>query len=155
MINLKKTIFWIFIALIIGCLLGKITFDRYKKVDVLNVISFNDKIYALKYGTYSNLDDMYNNVKNVDRYVYIQEDNKVSAYVAFSTTKKNINKLKSIYNIDNVDLRVEKISINNDEFIQNINEYEKLLEATFDEKSLLIISNQILSCYEKLVVENE
>ena len=39
-------------------------------------------------------------------------------------------------------------------FIQNLNEYEKLLSATDDEASLLIIERQILSCYES-VVQND
>ena len=43
----------------------------------------------------------------------------------------------------------------NEEFIENLNEYEKLLKATDDYKSLLIIENQILSCYMNLVVDNE
>ena len=37
---------------------------------------------------------------------------------------------------------------------QNLNEYEKLLSATDDEASLLIIERQILSCYES-VVQND
>ena len=40
----------------------------------------------------------------------------------------------------------------NEEFIQNLNEDEKLVSASLDEKSLLIIEKQILSCYEELMV---
>ena len=49
---------------------------------------------------------------------------------------------------------IKKVKIDNDEFIQNLNEYEKLLSATDDEASLLIIERQILSCYES-VVQND
>ena len=49
---------------------------------------------------------------------------------------------------------ITKVKIDNDEFIQNLNEYEKLLSATDDEASLLIIERQILSCYES-VVQND
>ncbi len=135
--------------------MGKLTFDRYENLQVQPVINLNDNIYMLKYGTYANLDDMYNDVTSVDRYVYIEENNQVTAYVGAATTKKNANKIKDIYNNKNVNLTLEKVTINNDEFIQNLNEYEKLLEATNDEKSLLIIENQILSCYEKTVVNDE
>ncbi len=152
---MKKTLFWVLVAIISGAFLGKVTFDRYENVEVQNVISINDEIYALKYGTYHDLDEMQSNVTEVDRYVYVEKDDKVKAYVAFSTTKKNINKIKNLYDSKKINLKVEKITINNDEFIQNLNEYEKLLEATFDEKSLLIIENQILSCYEKTVISDE
>ena len=152
---MKKTLFWVFMALISGAFLGKVTFDKYENLDIQNVISLNNKIYMLKYGTYANLDEMQDDVTGVDRYIYIQDGDRISAYVAISTTKKNINVIKDIYLSKNLKLTIEKVTINNDEFVQNLNEYEKLLEATEDEKSLLIIENQILSCYEKVVVNNE
>lgn len=152
---MKKTFIWVFVALVSGALLGKITFDKYEKLDVQNVINLNDKVYMLKYGTYANLDEMHDDVTGVDRYVYIEKNDRVTAYVAASTTRKNANKIKDIYSAKNINLTIEKVTINNDEFIQNLNEYEKLLDATEDEKSLLIIENQILSCYEEMVVNNE
>lgn len=154
-INMKKTILWVLLALISGAILGKVTFDKYEKIDVQNVISYNNKVYMLRYGTYSDLDEMYEKVTDVDRYIYIEEEDGVSAYVGVSTTKKNANKIKDVYLDKKIELMVEKVTINNDEFIQNLNEYEKLLDATEDEKSLLIIENQILSCYEETVVNNE
>ena len=154
-IFMKKTVLWVLAALISGAILGKVTFDKYEKIDVQSVISFNNKVYMLRYGTYSNLDEMYEKVTNVDRYIYIDKEDGVSAYVGVSTTKKNANKIKDVYLDKKIELTVEEVTINNDEFIQNLNEYEKLLDATEDEKSLLIIENQILSCYEETVVNNE
>ena len=36
---MKKTIIWVLFALLSGALLGKITFDRYEKIDTKNVIT--------------------------------------------------------------------------------------------------------------------
>ena len=94
-------------------------------------------------------------VTKVERYVYIEKTGEVSAYVAISTTNKNINKIKDVYSSKGITLSVEKVMINNDAFIQNLNEYEKLLEVAEDENSLLMIQNQILSCYEDEVVKDE
>lgn len=152
---MKKTFLWIFIALISGAILGKLTFDKYENLDVKPVISLDKNVYMLKYGTYSNLDEMQDDVTTIDRYVYIEDNNEVKAYVAICTTKKNIDKIKDIYSNKNINLTTEKVNIDNSEFIQNLNEYEKLLDATDDEKSLLMIQNQILSSYEKMVVNNE
>lgn len=154
-IEMKKTIIWIIFALVSGALLGKFTFDRYEKIDTRNVISYDNYVYMLKYGTYESEDEMGNKVTDVDRYVFIATDNKVTAYVGISKTKESLSKVKNIYDKKNVDLTIEKVKIDNDEFIQNLNEYEKLLVATDDEKSLLIIEKQILSCYESVVVNNE
>lgn len=152
---MKKTFIWILLALTSGALLGKFVFDRYEKIDVQNVISYNNYVYMLKYGSYDSLDDMSNKVTNVDRYIYIEKEGKIDAYVGISKTKKNANKIKKIYDNKNVKVIVQKVRLENEEFIQNLNEYEKLLDATEDEKSLLIIEKQILSCYEDVVVNNE
>ncbi|MEE0699051.1 MAG: hypothetical protein U0M66_00375 [Bacilli bacterium] len=152
---MKKTIIWIVVALLSGAILGKLTFDRYENLEVEKVVNLNDKIYMLKYGSYDNEEAMAENVTLVERYVFIENDGKFSAYVGASTTKKNAQKIADIYASKNVKLTIEKVTINNDEFIQNLNEYEKLLEATEDEKSLLIVQNQILSCYEQMVVKDE
>ena len=142
-------------ALVSGAFLGKTTFDRYKKVDSINVISNNTNVYALRYGKYANLDEMQDDVTHVDRYIYIESKDDVSAYVALTTTRDSINKIKKVYKDKNLNLTVSKVNIENEEFIENLNEYEKLLKATDDYKSLLIIENQILSCYMNLVVDNE
>lgn len=152
---MKKTIIWVLIALVSGALLGKLTFDKYENIDLQNVISFNNEVYMLKYGTYSTVEEMQASVTKVERYVYIEKTGEVSAYVAISTTNKNINKIKDVYSSKGITLSVEKVMINNDVFIQNLNEYEKLLEVAEDENSLLMIQNQILSCYEDEVVKDE
>ena len=152
---MKKTIIWVLIALVSGALLGKLTFDKYENIDLQNVISFNNEVYMLKYGTYSTVEEMQASVTKVERYVYIEKTGEVSAYVAISTTNKNINKIKDVYSSKGITLSVEKVMINNDAFIQNLNEYEKLLEVAEDENSLLMIQNQILSCYEDEVVKDE
>jgi hypothetical protein len=152
---MKKTIIWVLIALVSGALLGKLTFDKYENIDLQNVISFNNEVYMLKYGTYSTVEEMQASVTKVERYVYIEKTGEVSAYVAISSTNKNINKIKDVYSSKGITLSVEKVTINNDAFIQNLNEYEKLLEVAEDENSLLMIQNQILSCYEDEVVKDE
>lgn len=152
---MKKTFIWVLIALLSGALLGKFTFDRYKNIDTMNVISYDKEIYMLKYGTYDSLDDMSNKITNVDRYIYIEKDNKVTAYVGIAKNLENANKIKDIYSAKNIKVTVVKETIDNEEFIQNLNEYEKLLEASDDEKSLLIIEKQILSCYEEVVVNDK
>lgn len=152
---MKNTILWIFFAIISGVLLGKLTFDKYQKVDVQNVMKNDNEIYMLKYGVYSNEDEMYDDITGVDRYIYIQNGKDITAYVAITKTKQMAEKIKNIYQNKNFNVTIEKVIIDNNEFIQNLTEYEKLLVATEDEKSLLIIENQILSCYEQVVVDNE
>ena len=152
---MKNTIIWIMLALISGALLGKITFNKYKKVDSVNVMKDNNMVYMLKYASFANEDEMYDNTVGIDRYVYIQTDDKITVYISITKTKDNAEKMQKINLNKNINTTIEKVNIDNTEFIQNLTEYEKLLSVAEDDKSLLIIENQILSCYEQVVVNNE
>ena len=152
---MKKTIIGIIIAILAGVLLAKLTFDKYEKVDTKNVISYDDEVYMLRVGTHDSVDEMQRSALDFERYIYIEKEGKVTVYIGIAKTRENIEKIKKIYDDKNVKTTVETVTINNDEFIQNLNEYEKLLDVTEDANSLLIIENQILSCYEDIMVKDE
>ena len=142
-------------AILSGAVLGKATFDKYSSLKVDEVISYNTNTYMLKYKTYSSKKKMEEDVKKIDRYIYIKEGNDITVYLAITTSKDNIKKIKKIYDEENIKTSIKRVDIENEEFIQNLNEYEKLLTAAYSKSSLITIENQILSCYEKLVVNDE
>ena len=152
---MKKTILWILLAGISGIILGRLTFNKYENLTVENTIKLDDGVYMLKYGIYDSFDLMINDMSSIERFVYIKENEKYKAYIAISKSMDNINKIKKIYDNKNNNLEIEQVNINNNEFLLNLDEYEKLLDACEDEKSILIVVNQILSCYEKLVSNDE
>ena len=152
---MKKTILWILLAGISGIILGRLTFNKYENLTVENTIKLDDGVYMLKYGIYDSFDLMINDMSSIERFVYIKENEKYKAYIAISKSLDNINKIKKIYDNKNYNLEIEQVNIDNNEFILNLDEYEKLLDACEDEKSILIVVNQILSCYEKLVSNDE
>ena len=152
---MKKMILWILLAVTSGGLLGKFTFDKYENFEVENTFKVNTEVYALFYDSFSSEDEMKNQTTSLDRYIFLLNDNSFDVYIALSVKEDNINKIKQIYDKKNIKSNIVKININHDEFIQNLTEYEKLLSATDDDKSLFIIENQILSCYEDLAVNYE
>ena len=152
---MKKNIIWLLIAIVSGISLGLLTFNRYEDLEVQKVISYNDNVYALYYGSYDSFEMLKKKTSGIERYIYIKDGNKVSVYIALAGKEKNIKKLKQVYEEEGIYTKVTKINIDNDEFIQNLNEYEKLLDATDTSSSLIVIENQILSTYEKLVIQDE
>lgn len=152
---MKKTIIGIIIAILAGVLLAKLTFDKYEKVDTKNVISYDDEVYMLKVGSYDSVGEMQRSALDFERYIYIEKEDKVTVYIGIAKTRENMEKIKNVYDDKKVKTTIENVTINNDEFIQNLNEYEKLLDVTEDANSLLIIENQILSCYEDIMVNYE
>lgn len=153
--KMKKTIIWVIFALISGAILGRLTFNKYENLNVTNVVRLDDSVYMIKYGSYNNYDDMLSSMSSFERYVYVKNNDIYNSYIAISKSSSNINKIFNIYKDNYPNIKIEMVNIQNNEFIQNLDEYEKLLDATSDSNSLLIIENQILSCYEKMVDQDE
>lgn len=149
---MKKIILSIFLAILLGAILGKITFDKYDQNNIRKVIKLDGNLYMLKYSSYKSYNDMVKGTYEFDRYVYIKKNNGYTVYTAISKTRENIDKINKLY--DNKYI-VQKVNVSNDEFIQNLDEYEKLLTLANDKETIMVIENQILSCYEKMVVNNE
>ena len=65
-----------------------------------------------------------------------------------------IDKIKDSYYVtDNIYIRKE--NINNKEFIDNLKQYDKLVNETYDKNIIVNAEKQILSRYEELVIRNE
>ncbi|MEG2620961.1 MAG: hypothetical protein RSA10_02570 [Bacilli bacterium] len=147
---MKKNLIWMFLAVISGLALGKLTFDKYENKDVVKA-SATMNVYMIKYGTYASVDEMKAKIIEVNKYMYIEKDKSVSAYVGVVLNKNNANKVARIYN----NVTLEKVSIDNEAFMECLKEYEKLLDVTDDKNSILIIEKQVINKYEELVVQSE
>lgn len=152
---MKKKILSILFACLIGLLFGKTIINKYDNSSVVAAKTFDNEVYAIYYGLYNSLKELDNNVKELDKYIYIEEGNKYYVYLAITKTRENAVKFKEIYKNLNNKVSIVKINIDNNEFILNLEEYEKLLNETTDENSLMIIENQILACYFDTVVNND
>ena len=63
-------------------------------------------------------------------------------------------KIKKANSIDN-NIYIKKVSINNDEFIESLKQYDNLIKNTEDKTTILTAEKQILSKYEELIINNE
>ena len=152
---MKKKILSILFAIIFGLLIGKSIINKYDNNSLVVAKTFDNEVYAILYGTFNSLKEVDQNTKELDKYIYIEEGNVYYVYLAITKTKENAIKFKKIYKDLNAKVSIVKINIDNNEFILNLEEYEKLLNETTDKNSLVIIENQILACYLDSVVNND
>ena len=152
---MKKKILSILFAIIIGLLIGKVIISKYDNNTIITAKTFDNEVYAIFYGSYNSLKEVDENTKEVDKYIYIEETNVYYVYLALTKSRENAIKFKDIYKHLSNKVSIVKINIDNNEFILNLEEYEKLLSETNDKNSLMIIENQILACYFDTVVNND
>ena len=150
----KTTILYILGAISIGVFIGKYVYNGYQNETKEAFKDMNENIYLLQYGVYSSNDSMIENTKNLKNYFYYIENNKYHVIIGVTMDKDLKDKIKKANSIDN-NIYIKKVSINNDEFIESLKQYDNLIKNTEDKTTILTAEKQILSKYEELIINNE
>lgn len=144
----KKFLLPFFLAILVGFVFAQAVYKEYM-IQTEN-ISFNT--YILQEGVYTNKEALDKHLKGIDKYILYEEDGKYYVYLAFTTSLNNVNKLKSLYEEEDVSVYVRKANILNDEFVASLEQYDLLLEEVKDDEEIFAINETILSSYEELIL---
>lgn len=144
----KKFLLPFFLAILVGFVFAQAVYKEYM-IQTEN-ISFNT--YILQEGVYTNKEALDKHLKDIDKYILYEEDGKYYVYLAFTTSLNNVNKLKSLYEEEDVSVYVRKANILNDEFVASLEQYDLLLEEVKDDEEIFAINETILSSYEELIL---
>lgn len=150
---MKKYIIPILSALLVGFLLAKFMIDQYDKKENLKTV-FNDSqtLYFIQQGVYSSEENMKKNMSDFAYYIYNVSQEKYYTYIGITKSKENSDKLKDFYKKLGYITYVKEISINNEDFLEVLEQYDKLLESTDDNNTIKAICSQVLSKYEELIL---
>jgi len=151
---MKKNIKYIIIALIIGIILGKYTFNQYKNKSINTIKSSSEEIYLLQYGVYKNENNMKNSTKDLINYFYYKDKKGYHVLIGIIKNKKNIKKIVDSYKLTG-NIYMKRVKIGNQEFIEALKQYDSLIEQTNDSSIIINAQKQILSKYEELIRSNE
>lgn len=152
----KKFLRSILIPLLFAVLLGfygaKIVYGFNNVKRSISDVSHN--AYAIQYGVYTSADTLSKTMSNIDNYVVSMEDGKYYIYIGFTTDSKNLTKIRNVYDELGIDIYIKEVFINNDEFINNLEQFDVLLENVSSNIDILSITGAILSSYDELVLGN-
>ena len=148
---MKKYFFPALLSLIIGSLMAFFLIKSYDNAENITVSKNAETIYYLQRGVYSNKENMTNNMKDFEHYIYNIEENMYYTYIGISTNKKNIEKLQGFYKEKGYDTYIREKITDNVGFITILRQYDELLAGTKDNNTINAICNQVLAKYEELV----
>lgn len=150
---MKKYIVPILSALLVGFLLAKFMIDQYdKKENIKTVFNSSETVYFIQQGIYSTKESMEKNMTDFAYYIYNIENDKYYTYIGITKTKENSDKLKGFYEKKGYITYIKEVKVDNQTFIEILNQYDKLLESTNDDSTIKAICNQTLSKYEELIL---
>ena len=148
---MKKYLFPIVISLCLGIFMSFVIIHQYESLDGITVSNEAKKIYFIQRGSYAEKNNMEEDMKNFKNYIFNVEDNMYHAYIALTSSKENSNKIIEMYKSQNIETIEKEKIVDNSEFIEVLNQYDRLLSKTDDSETIKTIINQILSKYEEYV----
>ena len=92
---------------------------------------------------------MEDNIKRIDPKIVVEEQDKYYVYVGITKNQKNADKIKELYEKKGYDIYEKKIPISNEEFKNNLEQFDLLLDKTTKEEELISINEVILANYEQ------
>ena len=147
---MKKTIILSLIFTLLGTLTGLIINTNDNK----QIKTFNEekKYYFLQEGIYSNEKNMLENTKELDSKLVINENNKYYVYLGITKEEKIAQKIKNIYQNKGYSLYIKEINIDNEEFYNNVTQFDLLINNTNKENEILTIEEVVLANYEEIIL---
>ena len=127
--KIKKIIMPITLAVFCGFLCGRLMFSIYEEKGTTTLNS--NIVYLLEDTTYNNYDDMKANTISAN-YIYYEDNGKYNVVVALTKNYDNITKIEKVYNKE---LKVSKYLINDKGLVTTLEEYDKKLNNSNDNKT--------------------
>lgn len=150
---MKKYFASIIFGLVIGVILSKTILEEYSGYTKIGKVSSNGiNAYFIKYGEYDSVEELEKDTISLTNYIYTKQGDKYSVYIGMTTSEETKDKLVSYFKSLNYDVTTEEFVITNEEYINYLENADKLLENTNDLSVLGEVSSQILSKYEELVI---
>ena len=147
---MKKKIFYSIIILITGIIVGR---NIYLSKST-QTFSNKDIYYFIQEGVYSSKSIMEENIKNMDLKVVDELDNKYYVYLGITKDESIAKKLKEIYESQGYQIYIKEVSLSNEEFNNNVTQFDLLINATTAEKEILTIEKVVLANYEEIIKKN-
>ena len=139
-------------VLLVGIYIGLYIY-RHKEIKA-DSINNSSLIYLIQYGVYNTYESMKSNGENISDYFYYIDDDGYHLIIGITENKNLSDKIKNAYNI-NTDVFLKEKNINNNEFIETLRQYDKLVEELNSSLGIINAEKQVLSKYEELIIKYE
>lgn len=147
---MKKTFLLSIVFIILGASIGILFREKYQE-QILNVFSEGKIYYFLQEGIYSSKEIMTENTKDLDVKLINEENNKYYVYLGITRSEENAKKIKDIYKNKGYQLYIKEINLSNEEFFNNVTQFDLLIENSKTEEEILTIEEVVLANYEEII----
>ena len=122
-----------------------------KRIEVIKEFNKNNTYYFLEEGVYSSKEMLKTNISKITQKVISKNKEYYYVYIGITKNKAVAEKIKQLYEERGYKIQIKEKRLKNEEFSNNVNQFDILLKEakTFDE--VLTIEKIILSNYDDLI----
>lgn len=145
---MKKTIIYGFISVVAGIVLGKyLSIEDFKSLPTFKT---GESYYFLQEGIYSSEENLAENTKNIETKLVEKSNDKYYVYLGITKNLKVAQKLKQLYENQGYQVYIKEVELKNEEFYNNVTQFDLLLNNDISESEMLTIEEVVLANYEEI-----
>lgn len=145
---MKKIIYPIIAALLIGTTFGIILFKNTKK-EIENVFNDSNQLSLFQIGVFVSFDNAKNFTNKYEGSIIIQDDIYYRAIYGIFQNKSCVDKMKSFLEENKIDYHIRTIEINDKKMLEEMIKYEEIILQTTDTEVFLKTISKMLELYQK------
>lgn len=144
---MKKTLILGILFILLGYYLGTFIFNE----KLINKYKKEEKYYFLQEGVYSNKENLQTNLNNLNNKIIDKIDNKYYVYVGITRDLEVAKKIMKIYENDGYNIYLKEKYLSNEEFYNNVTQFDLLIKDNNDTSNILTIEEVVLANYEEII----
>ena len=153
---MKKYLFSILIALLVGFFLAKTFLEQYDSFQGIKFTSNNgEMLYFIKFNSYITEEEMEKSTLSLTNYIYNKNKDSYDVYIGITGDSENLIKLNNYFSSLGYNTFTEEFLVTNKEFIKELKNYDSILNGTDDTVVIASINSQILEKYEEFIHGSE
>lgn len=142
------------VSIILGALSAMLLNSTYKE-KLVNTFSEGKTYYFIQEGVYSSKEIMTENTKDIQVKTVDTLNNKQYVYLGITRDNNNAKKIKDIYEKKGYQIYIKEQNLSNEEFYNNVTQFDILVNSTDKEAEILTIEEVVLANYEELIKKDK
>lgn len=153
---MKKYVFSILIALLVGFFLAKTFLEQYDSYQGIRFTSnTGETLYFIKFNSYETEEEMEKATVSLTNYIYDKQKDYYDVYIGITGSSENLIKINNYFSSLGYTTFTEEFLVTNEEFLKELKNYDSILNSTEDTVVIASINSQILEKYEELTHGSE
>lgn len=139
-------------AILLGYLCASFIFNQYG-MDSL-VFEENKTIYYLQCGAFNTEEASLKEIKGIKDKITVKEKDKYYSYIGMTTDRKIAESIQKKYKENNIDIYIKDSYLENEDFINQLNQYDVLLKESDTIEEINSVLKTVLATFDEIILNS-